>query len=88
MPESKTALRLIENIRMKSKPNNMTSLFLFSQIDPLDNTQPDNIKNAVIMTDSIFFEIVENGEPKGKTKPKTQFLLTQIEQFNIPHIKA
>jgi heptaprenylglyceryl phosphate synthase len=64
----------------------MPALFLFSKIDPLDNTRPDNIKQAIIMADTIFFEIIEDGAPRGKTKPKTDFLMTQIDQFNIPHI--
>jgi hypothetical protein len=61
----------------------MAALFIFSYHDPLDNTEPENIKQAIIMGDSIFFEIIKDGIPSGKTKPKSQFLLTQIEQFNI-----
>jgi hypothetical protein len=64
----------------------MAALFIFSQINPLESTKPENIKQAVIMSDCIFFEIVEDDKPQGKTKPKSQFLMTQIDQFNIPTV--
>lgn len=63
----------------------MATLFIFSQLDALDSTLPENIKEAVIIDDQIFFQIVENGVPKGKVKPKSQFLITQLDQFNIPY---
>lgn len=62
-------------------------LFLFSRIDPLDNTKPENIKQAIRMGESIFFEIEIDGKPEGKTKPRSQFLETQISQFNINYIQ-
>jgi hypothetical protein len=57
---------------------------MFSQINPLDNTDVQNIKGCEIFGDTIHFQIIdETGKPVLKKVKKTQFVLTQIEQFQI-----
>ena len=65
----------------------MVTRFIFSQIDPLDNVAPDCIIRAIDLDDKIYFELIIDEVPSGRKKPKSQFLTTQLQQFNIPLIK-
>lgn len=59
-------------------------LFLFSQLNPLDSVEVQNIKACDILGDNIHFQVLdEHGKTYLKKVKRTQFIMTQIEQFSI-----
>lgn len=60
------------------------SLFIFSQINPLDNIEVQNIKSCEIISNTVHFQIINpDSSIEVKKVPKSQFIMTQIEQFSI-----
>lgn len=61
-----------------------TPLFLFAEINPLDNEEVRNIIGCEIVGEHVHFQIVDQFGNKGMKKvKKTQFILNQIKQFQI-----
>jgi len=61
-----------------------TVLFMFAQLDPLDNVPVTDISKIEKVDNRLHFHVLKDGNNTVITKPATPFIMNQIDGFQIP----